>query len=72
MTNQAEDVKQLYKDAKGADVDVKLLRRAIRLALEDDEKKRERHELENKAQSLVDALGPFIDSPLGQAASAAQ
>ncbi len=67
----AEDIKELYKSAKDGGVDVKLLRRTVRLALEDDDKKRDRRELEGKAEALLHALGPFVDSPLGEAAARA-
>lgn len=64
----AEDIKELYKSAKHSDIDVKLLRRTVRLALEADDKKKDRRELEGRAEALLHALGPFVDSPLGEAA----
>lgn len=60
------DIKELYKAAKEAGVDVKLLRRSVRLAMEDEDKTNERRELERQAQALIDQLGP-----LGEAAARA-
>ena len=60
------DIKELFTAAKDADVDVKLLRRSLKLAMEDEEKKAERRELEKRAQELIDQLGP-----LGEAAARA-
>lgn len=63
-----EDIKELKKAAKKDGTDVKVLMKAVALALEDDDKKRARREIEGKAEALLQALGPFIDSPLGGAA----
>src|ERR1700679_399247 len=43
------DIKELYKAAKESEIDVKLLRRSVRLAMEDEDKKAERRELEHQA-----------------------
>ena len=53
------DIKELYKAAKDADIDVKLLRRTVKLAMEDEDKKAERRELEHQAQLLIEQLGPL-------------
>lgn len=65
-----EDLKALWQSAKEAmdKENLAVLKRAVRLALEDDDKKRARRELEGQAEALLAALGPFVDSPLGEAA----
>lgn len=66
IDERKEDIKALYQSAKEADIDMKLLKRSLRLAMEDDDKKAERHELERRAQELIEQLGP-----LGEAAARA-
>ena len=63
------DIKELYKAAKEAEIDVKLLRRSVRLAMEDEDKKAERRELEHQAQLLIDTLGPLGEAAANRAAS---
>jgi len=64
----AIDIAELYKSAKAAGIDVKVLRKSVALALEDDDKKRERRAIEGKAEALLAALGPFAETSLGDAA----
>ncbi len=47
---------------------MKLLRRSVKLALEDEDKKKERRELEETAESLLVKLGQLAGSPLADAA----
>ena len=63
------DIKHLYKDAKEAEgVDVKLLRRAVKLHMEGDERRRARKRLEETAEDLLGRLGALASTPLGEAA----
>lgn len=67
IAERKEDFKALWQSAKETEgVDVKLLRRAVKLALEDEDKRDERRELERKAQDLIEQLGR-----LGEAAARA-
>lgn len=66
IEERKEDIKGLYQSAKDADIDMKLLKRSLRLAMEDEDKKAERRELERRAQLLIEQLGP-----LGEAAARA-
>lgn len=64
------DVKELWASAKG-DLDkeqLATLKMAVRRALADRDKLKAKRELEDKADDLIEALGPFVDSPLGEAA----
>lgn len=62
------DIKELYSAAKQSDIDVKLLRRSVKLALEDEDKKKERRALEDTAEQLLVRIGQLAGSPLGDAA----
>lgn len=62
------DIKQLYGDAKEADVDVKVLRKAVKLHLEDAKKRKARTSLESAAEDLLHRLGHLGGTPLGEAA----
>lgn len=68
IASYKEDLKALWQSAKDAlDKDaLKVLKRGVKLALEDPDKAEERHELERKAQLLIEQLGP-----LGEAAARA-
>ncbi len=69
IAERRADIKQLYKDAKGTKgVDVKLLRRAVKLHMEGDEKRRKRKRFEETAEDLLDRLGSLASTPLGEAA----
>lgn len=63
-----DDLKALWESAKEAlDKDaLRVLKRAVKLALEDPDKAAERRELERQAQLLIEQLGP-----LGEAAARA-
>jgi hypothetical protein len=65
IAERREDLKALWQSARDAldKDDLKVLKRAVKLALEDPDKAKERRELERKAQLLVEQLGP-----LGEAA----
>ncbi len=62
------DIKQLYADAKTEGIDVKLLRRTVKLHMEGDEKRRKRKKLEETAEDLLGRLGALASTPLGEAA----
>lgn len=64
----AEDMKELYRAAKDAGIDVKRLREAIKRALMADDKKTAKRQLEDEADDLLKALGPFADTDLGRSA----
>jgi hypothetical protein len=68
IASYKEDLKALWQSAKDAlDKDaLKVLKRAVKLALEDPDKAEERRELERQAQMLIEQLGP-----LGEAAARA-
>ncbi len=66
IAERREDLKALWASAKDAELDVRLMKRAVKLALEDEDKRDERRELERKAQELIEQLGP-----LGEAAARA-
>jgi uncharacterized protein (UPF0335 family) len=61
----AEDIKEVYAEAKGTGFDVKIIRAIIRDRKMDIEKVRERDELIDLYKS---ALGMLLDTPLGNAA----
>ncbi len=63
IAERREDLKALWQSAKNAELDVRLMKRAVKLALEDEDKRDERRELERKAQEMIEQLGP-----LGEAA----
>ena len=63
----AEDIKEVYAEAKGNGFDVKILRKVISL------RKRDRAELDEEETILelyMRALGMLADTPLGEAAIA--
>lgn len=63
------DITELYKAAKAAGIDVKKLRLAVKRSLADQDKLKERRELEDEADDLRKALGDFHSSALGEAAT---
>lgn len=50
----AEDIKEVYAEAKGTGYDVKIMRRIVRYRCEDSERRREEDEL---LAAYLDALG---------------
>lgn len=61
----AEDIKDVYKEAKGNGFDVKVLRKIISLRKQDAEKRREEQAV---LAVYMQELGMLADTPLGQAA----
>ena len=72
MADRRDDLKDVYEEARNADgvgkVGVKVIKRAVRLAMEDADKKHARRTLEETAQELIDSLGNLATTPLGAAA----
>ncbi len=63
------EIKHLYKDAgEATGVDVKLLRRTVKLHMEGEERRRARKQFEGAAEDLLTHLGPLVGTPLGIAA----
>lgn len=61
----AEDIKEVYAEAKGNGFDVKILRKLVALRKQDADKRRE----EQAVMAVYMAeLGMLADTPLGQAA----
>ena len=61
----AEDIKEIYAEAKGTGFDVKILRKIIAIRKMDADKRREEAEM---VDVYMSALGDLKDLPLGQAA----
>ncbi|WP_111388764.1 DUF2312 domain-containing protein, partial [Rhodoplanes serenus] len=61
----ADDIKDVFAEAKGNGYDVKALRAVIRLRKQD---KDERAEHEAIVETYMHALGMLADTPLGRAA----
>ncbi|MCC7047179.1 MAG: DUF2312 domain-containing protein [Alphaproteobacteria bacterium] len=61
----ADDIRDVYAEAKANGFDVQALRAVIRLRKQDAE---ERHEREAILDTYLAALGMLADTPLGQAA----
>lgn len=61
----ADDIKEVYAEAKGKDIDVKALKRVIALRKQD---RNEREALQETVEQYMDALGMLADTPLGKAA----
>ncbi len=61
----AEDIKEVYAEAKGNGFDVKILRKIVVLRKQDADKRREEQAL---LATYMSALGMLADTPLGQAA----
>lgn len=68
------DIKEVYQEAKGDPEftgEIKTLRKAVKLAVEDEEKADERRRVETEARNLLESLGVLRGTPLGEAAVAA-
>lgn len=65
----AEDIKEIYGEAKATGFDVKVIRQIIRLRKIDVDKRREQEML---LETYMCSLGMLSDTPLGQAAIAAR
>lgn len=63
----ADDVKEIYQEAKSGGFEVKVVRRLIRERRQDEA---EREEIEALLEVYRNALGQIADTPLGQAALA--
>lgn len=61
----AEDIKDVYAEAKGSGYDVKVMRRIVSMRRQDHNKRREEEEI---LDLYMSALGMLGDTPLGQAA----
>lgn len=61
----ADDIRDVYAEAKGVGYDVKALRAIVRLRKQDVD---ERREHETILETYMAALGMLADTPLGQAA----
>lgn len=63
----ADDIKDVYSEAKGAGYDVKILRKIVSLRKMDADKRAEEEAI---LETYLGALGMLKDLPLGQAAVA--
>jgi uncharacterized protein (UPF0335 family) len=63
-----QDIKDIYLEAKSKGIEVPVLKRAVKLLREDEEKKRKRLEIEEEAELVAKSLGEYLNTPLGQAA----
>jgi len=61
----ADDIRDVYAEAKGNGYDVKALRAIVRMRKQDAEKRREHEAL---VETYAHALGMLADTPLGDAA----
>jgi len=61
----ADDIKDVYAEAKGTGFDAKIIRKIVSMRRMDREKRREEEEI---LDIYLTALGDFIDTPLGSAA----
>ena len=61
----ADDIRDVYKEAKGNGFDVKALRAIIRLRKQDADERREHEAI---LETYMHALGMLADTPLGEAA----
>ena len=61
----ADDIKDVYAEAKGNGYDVKALREIVRMRKQDEDKRKEH---ESIVETYMHALGMLSDLPLGQAA----
>jgi uncharacterized protein (UPF0335 family) len=64
----AEDLKELAKEAKSEEINVPAIRLAVKRHLEDALRRRKRVALENDVTTLLEAIGEFINTPLGESA----
>lgn len=61
----ADDIKDVYAEAKGTGFDAKIIRKIVSMRRMDRDKRREEEEI---LDLYLSALGEFIDTPLGQSA----
>ena len=61
----AEDIKEVYKEAKGNGFDPKIIKKVVSLRTMDAAKRLEEQQL---IATYMDALGMLADTPLGRAA----
>lgn len=61
----AEDIREIYSEAKGTGFDAKILRKIVAIRKMDADKRREEAEM---VDVYMSALGDLKDLPLGQAA----
>lgn len=61
----ADDIRDVYAEAKGNGFDVKALRTIVRLRKQDADERREQEAI---LETYLHALGMLADTPLGQAA----
>jgi uncharacterized protein (UPF0335 family) len=61
----ADDIKDVYAEAKGTGFDAKAIRKIVAMRRMDRDKRREQEEI---LDVYLHALGEFVDTPLGQAA----
>jgi len=66
--NIAEDIKEVYAEAKGTGFDPKIIKKIIAIRKQDASKVKEEQQL---IATYMDALGMLADLPLGRAAVAA-
>lgn len=59
----ADDIKDVYAEAKAHGFDPKIMREVVKLRKMEDEKRREREAL---IETYLLALGVLVDTPLGQ------
>jgi uncharacterized protein (UPF0335 family) len=64
----AEDIKEVFAEAKSAGYDVPALRIVVKHTIESDAKRAKRQTAEEIAASMMAALGMLSDMPLGRAA----
>lgn len=62
----ADDIREVYAEAKGTGFDVKALREIIKLRKMDADERREHEAI---LETYMNALGMLFDTPLGQAAT---
>jgi uncharacterized protein (UPF0335 family) len=62
--NLAEDIREIYVEAKSQGYDPKVLRQVVKYRAAD---KAKREEMEALLQSYLEAMGDYISTPLGQA-----
>lgn len=72
MESLKADIAEVYAEAKEAEIDRKVLRQAVKMALETDAKRKERERVADAAETLLHSLGQLRDTPLGDAAVLAQ
>lgn len=64
----ADDIKEVYSEAKGTGYDAKVMRKIVSLRRMDRQKRIEEEEI---LSLYMEALGEFVETPLGQAAISA-